>query len=277
MKFKEFDAEMRKYEQSLDVTIPEDQYVIVRLDGQGFTRLTKDVLKLNAPFDERFRDLMRNTMEYLMKDSGFHFTFGYVQSDEISLLLKKDDNTFGRKTRKFNSVLAGKASAAFTLMLAAFPGLPGGICNFDCRVIPLPSEKEVIDYFTWRMEDSARNALNSYTYWTMRKDGVTPNKAASMMKFMTVEDKIESLDKHGISYDQVPEWQKFGSIAYFREVEREGQNPKTLETVPVKRTILEVGSVTEEMDVSGIRSYCAEVLSKHAGIEVSEMEREERS
>lgn len=276
MKFKEFDAEMRKYEQSLDIVIPEDQYIIVRLDGQGFTRLTKDVLKLNAPFDERFRDLMRNTMEYLMKDSGFHFTFGYVQSDEISLLLKKDDNTFGRKTRKFNSVLAGKASAAFTLMLAAFPGLPSGICNFDCRVIPLPSEKEVIDYFTWRMEDSARNSLNSYTYWTMRKDGVTPNKASSMMKFMTTEDKIEYLGQHGISYDQVPEWQKFGSVAYFREVEREGQNPKTLETVPVKRTILEVGSVTEEMDVSGIRSYCAEVLSKHAGIEVSEMEREER-
>ena len=63
MKFKEFDADMRQYEQSLDVTIPEDQYVIVRLDGQGFTRLTKDVLNLEAPFDERFRNLMRNTME----------------------------------------------------------------------------------------------------------------------------------------------------------------------------------------------------------------------
>lgn len=276
MKFKEFDADMRQYEQSLDVTIPEDQYVIVRLDGQGFTRLTKDVLNLEAPFDERFRNLMRNTMEYLMKDSGFHFTFGYVQSDEISLLLKKDDNTFGRKTRKFNSVLAGKASAVFTLNLAAFPGLPNEICNFDCRVIPLPSEKEVIDYFTWRMEDSARNALNSYTYWTMRKDGVTPNKAASMMKFMTTEDKIEYLGQHGISYDQVPEWQKFGSVAYFHEVEREGRNPMTGETVPVRRTILEIGSVSEGLTVPDIRNYCTEVLSKHAEIEVADKEMEER-
>jgi hypothetical protein len=50
----------------------------------------------------------------------------------------------------------------------------------------------------------------------------------------------------------------------------------TGETVPVRRTVLEIGSVSEGLTVPHIRNYCTEVLSKHAEIEVADKEMEER-
>ncbi|MBR1658381.1 MAG: hypothetical protein IJ697_07945 [Synergistaceae bacterium] len=36
-----------------------------RLDGRGFTKLTKEICKFEAPFDVRFRDIMLHTVEHL--------------------------------------------------------------------------------------------------------------------------------------------------------------------------------------------------------------------
>ena len=106
MVFDELDKIMRVYEQSLDQVILPELYLAVRLDGRGFTRLTKEICKFEAPFDIRFRDLMIHTTKALM-DCGFRIVYGYTDSDEISLLFAPDENTFGRKVRKINTTLAG--------------------------------------------------------------------------------------------------------------------------------------------------------------------------
>ena len=151
---------MRKYEESIDQYISEDKYIVVRLDGRSFTRLTKRVCKFKVPFDEKFRDLMTDTVKSLM-ESGFKIVYGYTESDEISLLFHPSEDTFSRKVRKINTTLAGEASAAFSLNI-------GQIATFDSRVVPLPDKKRVGDYFRWRQEDSLRNALQGYCYWTLR-------------------------------------------------------------------------------------------------------------
>lgn len=140
MKFDDFDKQMRVYEESLDQCIIPDIYIVARLDGRSFTRLTKDVCKFEAPFDPVFRDLMVNTTKYLMEESGFQILYGFTQSDEISLLFSRDENTFNRKVRKINTTLAGEASAAFSMAI-------GKLATFDCRVVPLPNEERVSDYF----------------------------------------------------------------------------------------------------------------------------------
>ena len=101
MKFDDLDKKMRIYEQSLDQVILPEIYLVARLDGRGFTRLTKKICDFEAPFDERFRDMMEKTVKALI-DCGFNITYGYTQSDEISLLFHPDENTFGRKVRKYN-------------------------------------------------------------------------------------------------------------------------------------------------------------------------------
>ena len=69
MKFDDLDKKMRVYEQSLDQVIIPDIYLIARLDGRSFTRLTKEICQFEAPFDIEFRDMMVNTVKSLMNFS----------------------------------------------------------------------------------------------------------------------------------------------------------------------------------------------------------------
>ena len=76
MLFDELDKKMRKYEQSLDQVLLPELFIAARLDGRGFTRLTKEICQFEAPFDVRFRDMMIHTVKSLM-DCGFRIVYGY--------------------------------------------------------------------------------------------------------------------------------------------------------------------------------------------------------
>lgn len=139
MKFDELDEKMRVYETAHDHCAVPGMFLAARIDGRSFTRLTREVQQFEAPFDERFRDLMVATTEHLMQ-CGFRVIYGYTQSDEISLLFHPLENAFGRKLRKYDSILAGEASAKFALLLGAHAA-------FDCRLSLLPNAGLVRDYF----------------------------------------------------------------------------------------------------------------------------------
>lgn len=217
MIFDELDKKMRKYEQSVDQSILPELYMVARIDGRSFTRLTKEICKFEAPFDIKFRDMMINTVKALM-DCGFKVIYGYTQSDDISLLFSPDETAFSRKIRKYNSILAGTASAAFSLQL-------GQQAVFDCRMIPLPTVEKVCDYFLWRQEDAARNALNSHCYWALRKEGKSVKEATEQLEGQSVSYKNELLFQRGINFDKLPNWQKRGTGLYWKETEKEGFNP----------------------------------------------------
>lgn len=248
MRFDEFDRNMRRFEQSLDQVLVPDCYMVARLDGRGFTRLTKDVCKFEAPFDTRFRDLMVDTTRALM-DCGFRVVYGYTESDEISLLFHKEDETFGRKVRKYDSILAGTASANFSLKL-------GRVAVFDCRMILLPDIEHVCDYFLWRQEDANRNALNSHCYWTLRKDGMDARTATRELKNKSVMYKNELLFQHGINYDTLPSWQKRGIGMRFEEQTRMGFNPVTREKAETTRRV-----IREEYELPLGRKYAKLITS----------------
>jgi len=114
MKFSELDKKMRVYETAADLCVLPSLYMVARIDGRCFTRLTKEVHKFESPYDIKFRDMMVATVKHLM-ECGFNVKYGYTQSDEISLLFSYCENTFERKLRKMNSILAGEASAKFSL------------------------------------------------------------------------------------------------------------------------------------------------------------------
>lgn len=217
MIFDDFDKKMRVYEHSLDQIILPEIYRAARLDGRGFTRLTKEICKFEAPFDVRFRDIMIHTVEHLM-NCGFRIAYGFTESDEISLLFHANDDTFGRKVRKCNSILAGEASSAFSLAL----GKPAA---FDCRIIPLPNLDRVRDYFLWRQEDAHRNSLNSHCYWILRKEGKSVQEATDELSGKSVSYKNELLFSHGINYNELPTWQKRGIGLWKEMYEKDGYNP----------------------------------------------------
>jgi tRNA(His) 5'-end guanylyltransferase len=225
--FDDLDQKMRIYETAHDHCVMPNLYIVARLDGRTFTRLTKEVHQFESPFDVRFRDMMLDTVEHLM-NCGFPVVYGFTQSDEISLLFSRSIETFKRKERKFNSILAGEASAKFSIML-------GAIGVFDCRICQLPSAKEVVDYFRWRQEDAHRNALNAHCYWLLRKQGQSVNAATQALMGLSVADKNELLFQNGINFNDLPAWQKRGMGIYWETFIKDGYNPIKGETVQTER------------------------------------------
>jgi tRNA(His) 5'-end guanylyltransferase len=227
MKFNDFDAKMRLYETAFDQFVPPDIYIVARLDGRGFTRLTKETLDLEKPFSTIFRDAMKDTVSHLM-NSGFNIQYGYTQSDEISLLFHRDENSFSRKHRKLLSILAGEASAAFTHAMHH-------IGVFDCRLCVLPTLDLVTDYFLWRAEDAHRNSLNAYCYWKLRETGKSVAEATNWLKKLTVAEKNELLFVMNINFNNLPAWQKRGMGFYWETINKKGFNPVTKEETMVER------------------------------------------
>jgi len=193
MKFDELDVRMRVFETAHDYSVLPGLYMVARIDGRNFTRLTKEVHKFEAPYDVRLRDMMIETTAHLM-NCGFQALYGYTQSDEISVLFHPEITTFDRKARKYNSVLAGEASAKFALLL-------GGHACFDCRISELPNIDYVVDYFRWRNEGARRNALNGHCYWMLREEGQTVRQGTEAMHKLSVAVKDEVLWQRGVNFN----------------------------------------------------------------------------
>ena len=232
MKFDELDEKMRIYETALDYCVLPEMFMAARIDGRGFTRLTREVHQFKAPFDERFRDMMVATTEHLM-NCGFRVIYGYTQSDEISLLFHPEENAFGRKLRKYDSILAGEASSKFALLLGAH-------AVFDCRISQLPNGELVRDYFRWRNEDAHRNALNAHCYWMLRGEGMPIAQATKRLKGMSVAEKNELLFQHGDNFNDIPNWQKRGIGLYWDLYEKQSLNPVTGQQVIAERRRIKV-------------------------------------
>lgn len=231
MKFDELDHKMRVFETASDHSVLPGIYMIARIDGRGFTALTKKKYPFETPFDSRFRDYMIDTTKHLFT-CGFQILYGYTQSDEISLLFSKNETAFGRKTRKYHSILAGEASGKFSLLL-------GNVVSFDCRISEITSDDACVDYFRWRNEDAFRNALNAHCYWVQVKQGIAPKAATEFLMRKSTAEKNEFLFQNGINFNTLPPWQKRGVGLYWKSVEKEGRNPLNDELNKSQRRIIE--------------------------------------
>lgn len=225
--------------------------MVARLDGRSFTRLVREVHPFAAPFDPRFRDLMIATARHLM-DCGFNFLYANTHSDEISLLFHSGEDSFGRKLRKLLSILAGEASAAFSLRL-------GTVACFDTCIAQLLSEQLVVDCFRWRAEDAHRNALNAHCYWLLRGQGLDARAAAARVAGLSVAAKNELLFQHGVNFNDLPAWQKRGVGLVWEQYDKPGTNPQTGERVTSSRRRL---AVIEELLIGeAYGAWLAELLS----------------
>jgi tRNA(His) guanylyltransferase len=229
MRFDELDKHMRVYETAHDRCVMPNMHIVARLDGRGFSSLTKDLKK---PFDENFNYRMDVVTEALMQ-CGFKVQLGYHQSDEISLLFAIDDELFNRKVRKLVSVLASTAASVFTKSTITEQPIA-----FDCRLSELPNTTLVTDYFRWRVADSERNALNGYCYWTLREQGHSTKAAQKRLLHLNKEQKIKLLESLGIDFNTIPQWQRYGTFYRWGCEIKMGFNPKTQQESPCKRNRL---------------------------------------
>ena len=223
---------MRHIEDKRERKASPQAYLVARLDGRAFNILTRN-LGLDKPFDSRFRDAMINTAKHVMR-CGFRTAYAYIQSDEISVLFDFLDATFDRRYSKLISILAGEASAAFSLEL-------GTRATFDCRLLELPEMAEVQAYFTWRQRDAERNCLNAHSYWALRKAGLSARVATRELSGLSRDQKKAKLrESSAVVYGSLPAWQRRGIGLYNEHYEKMGTNPLTGRQVTAQRKRIKV-------------------------------------
>lgn len=144
------------YEDRSKTYLPRRTYTIIRIDGKAFHTYTRGCIR---PFDDKLIEDMNETAKYLCKNIQ-GIKLGFVQSDEISILLTDFDNIetdawFNGNIQKITSISASIATAKFNELR------PGKIALFDSRVFTIPSTTEVENYFIWRQKDTIRNSVQS--------------------------------------------------------------------------------------------------------------------
>ena len=224
MKHDELASKMRRMEFFHGLRVPDENYTIIRVDGRSFSRFTAE--HYEKPFDPKFHQAMVKTTERLVQE--FQALYGYTESDEISIFLGKDWDFFDRELEKTISLTAAVASSAFTLAT-------GFEAHFDSRVWISGQAGSVIDYFRWRQADAARCALNGWTYWTLRQQGLSAKAATERLSGSGPADKNELLFQNGINFNEVPLWQRRGTGLYWETYQKEGFNPKTGQTTEATR------------------------------------------
>jgi len=165
--------------------------VIIRIDGNAFHTFTRG---LDKPFDADFMRMMQETCKSLC--AGIQGCVGgYVQSDEISLLLIDYQNIdsdawFDYNLQKITTLAAARATMTFNGLvgdLVVGYETEGYSCSqidgeedkeaicfkkvnlwypkmnramFDARAFNVPKE-EVCNYFIWRQKDATRNSIQA--------------------------------------------------------------------------------------------------------------------
>lgn len=143
--------------------------VIIRVDGNAFHTFTRG---LDRPFDADFMKIMQQTCLNLCENIQ-GCVGGYVQSDEISLLLVdyqtiESDAWFDYNLQKITSLAAARATMTFNAAIdnyiyddyvTKWDGKQHK-AMFDARAFNIPKE-EVCNYFIWRQKDATRNSIQA--------------------------------------------------------------------------------------------------------------------
>ncbi len=188
------------YEDRTRIKLPRRTFTIIRIDGKAFHTYTKG---LQRPFDQGLIEDMNATTAYLCKNIQ-GVKFGYVQSDEISLVLTDFDDLgthawFDNNLQKMVSVAASMATAKFNQLRMARATWEGNdiegmldvddiqnfkLAMFDARAFQIPFIDEVKNYFIWRQQDAVRNSISSVAqslYSTKELHGVKTDQMQELI------------------------------------------------------------------------------------------------
>ena len=190
------EARMKSYEN--DPVIPNDQFMIIRIDGNRFSRFT-ELFGARKPYDHRIHQAMVEAS--IAVRNYFNGILFYTQSDESTIVVPPASfvRAFGSRTQKTASI----AASLFTNHFMAYIERNGWnedalIATFDARVFGIASKNEVANNLLWRMKDAERNwtqACANKAYGPGQISGVPNSQLVTMM-----------------AQDDNPEWKGFEGL-----------------------------------------------------------------
>lgn len=224
------------YEDRFRTKLPRRAYTLIRVDGKAFHTYTKG---LNRPFDEGLIEDMNKTAAFLCKNI-MGAKMGYVQSDEISILITDFDTTdtqawFDYNIQKMVSIAASLATSEFNRLrvlreikerthktkwsqvtdetfLMNIETSFSKMAQFDARVYQIPSRIEVYNMFLWRQQDAVRNSISSVAQSLYSHKELTGKKTNEMQ---------EMIFQKGINWNDYDFRKKRGAVIARVPVEKE--------------------------------------------------------
>lgn len=197
--------------------LPPSNWIVVRIDGRGFSKLTKKY-NFAKPNDLRALDLL-NAAALEVTRSMVDVVLAYGQSDEYSFVLHESTTLFERRAAKLATTIATQFTAEYCMLWATyFPdtSLTRPWPTFDGRCVCYPKRRILRDYLSWRQADCHINNLYNTTFWNMvLKGGMSQTDAELELKGTVSSDKNEILFKRfGINYNNEPVICRKGTVIY---------------------------------------------------------------
>jgi tRNA(His) 5'-end guanylyltransferase len=199
---------LKEFEKKFEHNIPPSENIVIRLDGKRFSKLTKKYFE--KPFDKTFLEMMVEITINLIDFTKA--TIGYTQSDEITLIIPKNNtegytHIFNGRVQKIVSTTASLAGAIFNKI-----NLPEYVI-FDSRIFTISDEYLPLA-INERRKDAIRNSRSTFAR-AYAKHSELVNKNSF--------EQIEYVKKHyGRDwFDAEPEF-RFGVCVKKRQIERSG-------------------------------------------------------
>lgn len=198
-------ARQKDYEAAFDYQLIRRTPIAVRVDGRGFSRVTR---KLKKPYEPLLLEAMAETMFYVISEMA-GAVFGYQQSDEITFILRNDQSLdsepwYGNRVQKLISISASLATKGLEKALAK-QDTKLDLCGdtlFDARVFALPTVGEAVNNLIWRQQDCSRNAISGAAQALLGKK-LGKKTALKLLHGKSTKDKIEMLlEECGVDFDQ---------------------------------------------------------------------------
>ena len=250
---------MKEYERRNQYWLQRRTPVAIRVDGKAFHSFTKGFQK---PFDAVFGNAMVRTMEYMCQNIQ-NAVFGYVESDEITIILVDyanldTDAWFGYRTDKLCSIAASMATMAFNKYFMNeceywwydhidFPlefgeeikpedDKQGEIYNsamlkgamFDARCFNIPKE-EVTNLIYWRQLDATRNSIQMVGQANFSHKELQ-GKSCNMIQDMLHEQRGINWNDFETRWKRGVAWTRHGGVDYDMPILK-GENREYVETV----------------------------------------------
>lgn len=174
------------------------------------------------PFDPRFAKAMVKTVSYLVATDE-SIRYGYAEHGEMSLLLGPAEEAPHETSRRLMCRLASAAAGRLSLLL-------GDLALFDCHIYQFPSPELANSFFLWRQQCQRTISLNRNVLHVLTSDGQDPLSVRGVVSELGDEEKLEILGQHGISFDDLPLWQRRGAGCFWQNGEGDGVPTLTVDT-----------------------------------------------
>lgn len=213
---------MKAYEDAYRVYLPPRMPIMIRVDGRAFHSLLK---RSEKPFDQGVMFSMDRVLHALIREAQGS-VIGYVQSDEVSVVLQNDRDI--QTQQWFGGNLQKIITAAATIATNEFNDTRSGgktrsergdkLATFDARAWIMPWE-DVPNYFVWRQRDYIRNAVSMaarsiFSHKQLNNKNCADMLSMLMEKGIHFDNKYSLRERYGYFASSIEPLPNIGFVDY---------------------------------------------------------------